>query len=65
MIPLEYLVIGVANHFQVFINKPFMNGSRDGNNINLCFQVCEDHVQPFQLFGVIGKQIDIVFFEFV
>src|SRR5215471_1701498 len=56
MIALEDLVIGVTNYFKVFINKSFMNGSRDRCKLNGCLQVFKDAVQPLQLFGVFGKK---------
>ena len=55
MIALKDLVIGIANQLQIIINKSFMNGNGDRGKNNFCFKVCENAVQPFQLFWIIGK----------
>ena len=47
MIALKYLVIGIANHFQVFINKPFVNGGSNRVKMNFFFQVFKNAVQSF------------------
>ena len=64
MITLKYLVIGITNNFQIFINKSFMNGSSDRVKMNFCFQVFKNAMQSFQLFWIFRKQIKFKSFCF-
>ena len=64
MISLKYLVIGIANDFQILINKSFMNGYRNGIKMNLCFQIFKNGMQSFQLFWIFSKKINLKFFRF-
>ena len=37
VIPLKHLVIGIANNFQIFVNKATMYRNRNGCKSYLCF----------------------------
>src|SRR5579871_4501156 len=64
MIALEYLVIGEAGDLQVIVDEAFVNGMGDGGEGDLGFQVFENGMKPFQLPGVLGKEVKGVFFPF-
>ena len=42
MIALKNLVIGIANNFQIMINKTFMYGSGNWGKINFSIKVSEN-----------------------
>src|ERR1700722_14772474 len=44
MITLEDLVIGVADYFQIVIDKAFVDGQRQGSKMDLGMEVFEDRV---------------------
>src|SRR5262245_54545701 len=50
-------MIGIAYDLQVFFNESFMNESGYGIKNDLCFQIIENSIQPFELLGVFGKEI--------
>src|SRR5688572_10202641 len=64
MITLEYLVIGIANNFEVFVNKPFVNGSGNGIKDNAGIKVIKDGLQPFQLLWIFSKKVNFKSFPF-
>src|SRR4051812_18106481 len=59
MIALEDLVIGIADNFQVFINKAFVDGSGNRNEMDLFFQVLEYGIKPFELLWIFSKKIQL------
>ena len=61
MVALKYLVVCIANHFQVIINKSLVNGNRYRRKLYVCVQICKNSMQPFKLFWIFGKQVDIIF----
>ena len=65
MVPLKYLMIGIANHFQIVVDESFMNGNRYRKNLHLRFQVGKDDMQPFQLFRVFGENENTVILFFI
>jgi len=46
MITLKYLVIGIADHFQIFINKAFVYGGRYRCKLDAGLQIFKNAVQP-------------------
>ena len=58
MIALEYLVIGIANDFQIVIDKSFMNRSWNGRKMNDRLQIFKNGMQSFQLLGIFGKKVN-------
>src|SRR5689334_21184305 len=64
MVSLKDLMIGIANQFQIFVNKTFVNGSCFRIEIYFFFQILEDGVQSFQLFWIFCKEMELKSFCF-
>ena len=55
MVPLENLVVCIANDPEVLIYEPLVNGGGDGMKVDLFFEVLEYGIEPFQLRRVFRK----------
>ena len=65
MITLKNLVVGITNQLQVIVYKSFVYRNSNGCNLDLGFQVCENDMQSFKLFGIFCKNENIVFSGFI
>ena len=64
MVALKYLVIGITEQLEIFINKSFMNGSGNGIKNHFRFEVVENTLHPFQLPWIFRKNEQLEFFGF-
>ena len=58
VVPLEYLVIGIAKNFQVFVYKAFMDRGGYRLEMNLFFQIVENGIKPLELFRVFREKMN-------
>ena len=60
VVALKDLVVGEDFDFQVFINKAFMNGNLDGQELHIGLQFFENRAQPVKLLRVFRANISFV-----
>src|SRR6185437_9296055 len=57
MIPLKYLVVGVADYFLIMIYKAFADRGGKRDKFYFRIEVCKDAVKPFELLGIFGEYV--------
>src|SRR5215510_2403445 len=62
MITLKYLVIGIANDLQIFINKTFMDRRSDRIKNDPGIQIIEYGAKTFKLLWIFCKNVKLKFF---
>src|ERR1700754_528998 len=64
VIALKDLVIGITDHFQVFVDKTFVDIEGYGGEGDLCLKVFKYGIQAFELAGILRKEVERIFFSF-
>ena len=61
VVPLKYLVIGIANGFFIMVYKTLTNGCCHRHKGNARIQIVENAPQALQLLRVLSKHVDHIF----